>query len=101
VDDRDGNITSRLSAFGVGAVITSRPTQSASPYVISYDVKDLTGNSAPTAQRWVYVDCPKVRQSGLAGILDCCRNAKFTARAHCNNTVTGIQMLSTMYQLTI
>ncbi len=45
-DNVDGNITSQLSTFGVGAVDTSAPTAASGPYLITYDVSDSAGNAA-------------------------------------------------------
>ena len=68
-DNVDGNLTSQLSSFGVGAVVTTRPTAAASPFVITYNVKDSAGNAAPTARRRVSVVCPTV--SAAANEVDC------------------------------
>jgi len=46
MDNVDGNITSQLSTFGVGAVDTSAPTTASAPYLITYDVSDSAGNAA-------------------------------------------------------
>lgn len=45
-DNVDGNLTSQLSTFGVGAVDTSAPTAASAPYLITYDVSDSAGNAA-------------------------------------------------------
>ena len=64
-DNVDGNLTSQLSSFGVGAVVTTRPTAAASPFVIAYNVKDSAGNAAPTARRRVNVVCPTVSAAAI------------------------------------
>ena len=62
-DNVDGNITSRLSTFGVGAVDTTTPSDPSQPYVISYDVTDSAGNRATTRRRRVNLICPVVSTS--------------------------------------
>lgn len=64
-DNVDGNVTSQLSSFGVGAVVTTRPTAAASPFVITYNVKDSAGNAAPTARRRVNVVCPAASAAAI------------------------------------
>ena len=56
-DNVDGDITSRLSTFGVGAVSTTAPTNASAPYLITYDVSDTAGNAALEGLREVIVAC--------------------------------------------
>ena len=56
-DNVDGDITSRLSTFGIGAVSTTVPTSASSPYIITYDVTDAAGNAATQGLREVIVAC--------------------------------------------
>lgn len=56
-DNTDGNITSRLSTFGLGAVDTSAPTNASNPYLITYDVSDAEGNAAVQGLRQILVAC--------------------------------------------
>jgi hypothetical protein len=58
-DDVDGNLTTSIQTFGVGAVDTSVPTSSAGVgYVVEYYVEDRSKNAAPIARRLVKVVCP-------------------------------------------
>lgn len=59
-DNVDGNLTSKVSVYGVAAAVTSRPTPSDSPFKIYYDVQDNAGNPAITAMRWLSVICQQV-----------------------------------------
>ncbi|WIA43294.1 hypothetical protein OEZ86_009795 [Tetradesmus obliquus] len=54
-DAVDGNLTSKVQAFGAGAVDTSLPTppDKAFSYVVEYSVADYSGNAAPTARRLI------------------------------------------------
>ena len=45
-DDVDGNITSDVAAWGLGAVDTRRVTTEGSPFVITYNAADHAGNQA-------------------------------------------------------
>ena len=45
-DDVDGNLTAQISAFGVGGVNTNQVTTDDSPYIITYEVSDSSGNTA-------------------------------------------------------
>lgn len=56
-DNVDGNITSRLSTFGLGAVDTTAPNNASDPYLITYDVSDTAGNAAVQGLRGVLVLC--------------------------------------------
>ncbi|WIA22837.1 hypothetical protein OEZ85_001227 [Tetradesmus obliquus] len=58
-DAMDGNVTSRVQAFGAGAVDTSLPTppDKAFSYVVEYSVADFSGNAAPTARRLIKGRC--------------------------------------------
>jgi hypothetical protein len=60
-DTVDGNVTSLLEAYGVGAVVTTAPTLANQPFVVTYGVTDAAGNSAVTMRRRVNVVCPTVR----------------------------------------
>lgn len=72
-DNVDGNITSRLTTYGVGAVKTVAPTATASPYVITYNVIDSSGNQATPGLRYVVVTCksPTVMCTASDGTLFC------------------------------
>lgn len=76
-DNVDGNITSRLSAFGVGAVDTSAPTTASTPYLITYDVSDSAGNTAVEGLREVIVACksPTTTCTASDGTLFCSTSA--------------------------
>eukprot|EP00884_Botryococcus_braunii_P013490 jgi/Botrbrau1/22141/Bobra.0206s0065.1 len=56
-DNVDGNLTLQISAFGLAAIVTSRPTLPGSPFKVYYNVRDSSGNSAITAMRWLSVVC--------------------------------------------
>ena len=56
-DNVDGNITSQLSTYGVGAIKTIVPTLASAPYLIKYDVSDSAGNAALEGVREVVVAC--------------------------------------------
>ena len=72
-DNVDGNITSQLSTYGVGAVKTTAPTATSAPYIIKYDVSDSTGNTAVEGVREVVVACkpPAIACTTSAGTLYC------------------------------
>ncbi|KAL0020772.1 hypothetical protein WJX77_012245 [Trebouxia sp. C0004] len=72
-DNVDGNITSRLTTYGVGAVKTVAPTATASPYVITYNVIDSSGNQATPGLRYLVVTCksPTVTCTASDGTLFC------------------------------
>ena len=76
-DNVDGNITSRLCTFGVGAVDTSAPTTASAPYLITYDVSDSAGNAASTGLREVIVGCksPTTTCTATDGTLFCSTSA--------------------------
>ncbi|KAK3252741.1 hypothetical protein CYMTET_37988 [Cymbomonas tetramitiformis] len=57
-DNVDGNITEKVSAYGVAAVDTSAVTGDDAPYVITYSVSDAANNSAAELRRRVYVYNP-------------------------------------------
>ena len=75
MDNVDGNITSQLSTFGVGAVQTTAPTSQ--PFVVRYDVTDAAGNAAIEGVRYVVVACqsPEVTCSASDGSLYCSTTA--------------------------
>ena len=77
MDNVDGNITSKLSTFGIGAVVTSAPTNSSSPYYITYDVSDSAGNAAVEGLREVIVVCksPTTTCTASDGTLFCSTSA--------------------------
>ena len=56
-DNADGNITTRLSTFGLGAVDTTAPNNASNPYLITYDVSDAAGNAAVQGLRQIMVAC--------------------------------------------
>lgn len=72
-DNVDGNITSRLSTFGLGAVDTSAPNNASDPFYITYDVSDSAGNAAVRGLRGVLVVCrpPRVLCTAGDGTLYC------------------------------
>lgn len=72
-DNVDGDITSELTSYGIGAVKTTAPTASASPFYITYDVSDSSGNAATQGLREVVVACksPKVKCTASDGTLFC------------------------------
>ncbi|KAK3281361.1 hypothetical protein CYMTET_10848 [Cymbomonas tetramitiformis] len=80
VDDIDGNITARVSSYGVGAVDTSVETPTESPYVITYNVADHSGNLAAEVRRRVYVlnSCPEGElpcgDASTGGEVECSEN---------------------------
>lgn len=59
-DAVDGDCTSSIQSFGVGAVDTSVPTPPGKTfsYVVEYAVSDKSNNAAPTARRLIRVVCP-------------------------------------------
>ena len=57
IDAVDGNITSSLSTYGIGAVSTAAPTNASSAYIITYTVQDSSGNAAMPGIRHVVVAC--------------------------------------------
>jgi len=77
MDNVDGNITSKLTSYGIGAVKTIAPTSSSSPYYITYDVSDSSGNAATQGLREVVVACksPKVKCTASDGTLFCSTSA--------------------------
>jgi len=60
-DDRDGDVTENIAAFGSAAVNVGVVTPETNPYLITYDVQDAAGNAARTQRRRVYV----VNECGL------------------------------------
>lgn len=72
-DNVDGNITSRLSTFGLGAVDTTAPNNASDPFFITYDVSDSAGNAAVRGLRGVLVVCrpPRVLCTTGDGTLYC------------------------------
>jgi hypothetical protein len=58
VDDRDGDLTSMVSAYGLKAINTLEPTPPLEPHLIRYNVLDSSGNAAMTKTRRVFVVCP-------------------------------------------
>lgn len=56
-DLEDGNLTSRISSFGVGAIDMDVTTDE-KPYVISYQVQDSSGNTAKVTIREDFYDFP-------------------------------------------
>ena len=76
-DNVDGDITSDLTSYGIGAVKTTAPTASSSPYYITYDVSDSSGNAATQGLREVVVACksPKVKCTASDGTLFCSTSA--------------------------
>ncbi|KAL0020782.1 hypothetical protein WJX79_001465 [Trebouxia sp. C0005] len=99
-DNVDGNITSRLTTYGVGAVKTAAPTASASPYVITYSVTDSSGNQATPGLRYVVVTCKSPTVMGcsaydsLDGVLTPYVQACSTSNAKYLFTATGINACS-------
>lgn len=57
-DDFDAKVTDNVIRNGHEDIDTSYPTPEDAPWVISYNVKDYSGNIARTIYRLVYVDCP-------------------------------------------
>ncbi|KAK3282550.1 hypothetical protein CYMTET_9718, partial [Cymbomonas tetramitiformis] len=57
-DDVDGDLTSRVSAFGTAAVDTSTVTPPDEPFTIRYSVSDAAGNAAAEVRRRVAVVDP-------------------------------------------
>ena len=72
-DNVDGNITSRLSTFGLGAVDTTAPNNASDTFLITYDVSDSAGNAAVRGLRGVLVLCrpPRVLCTAGDGTLYC------------------------------
>ncbi|DBA80580.1 TPA: hypothetical protein ACH3X1_007841 [Trebouxia sp. C0004] len=72
-DNVDGNITSKLTSYGIGAVKTTAPTSSSSPYYVTYGVSDSSGNAALQGLREVVVACksPEVKCTASDGTLFC------------------------------
>ena len=60
-DDVDGNLSSIVSALGLGtlqaAVASGAPTEASEAFVVQYSVVDAAGNAAPTAVRIVHLVC--------------------------------------------
>jgi hypothetical protein len=57
IDKQDKDISNKIISNGAGLVDTSAPTLPSSPWIISYDVQDLSGNRAKTMYRRVLVQC--------------------------------------------
>ena len=76
-DKVDGNVTSKLSTFGLGAIDTSAPNNASRPFLITYDVSDTAGNAAVQGLRQVLVVCqsPKVMCTASGGTLYCSTSA--------------------------
>lgn len=72
-DNVDGNITSKLSTFGLGAIDTNTPSNASDPFLITYDVSDTAGNAAVQGLRQVLVVCqsPRVLCTASDGALYC------------------------------
>lgn len=72
-DNVDGNITSELSTFGLGAIDTTAPSNASDPFLITYDVSDSAGNAAVQGLRQVLVVCrsPAVLCTASDGTLYC------------------------------
>jgi hypothetical protein len=62
VDNIDGDISSRVSRYGLKAVQTRSPTPPSQPYIIKYNVADVAGNRAETRTRRVFVQCPSTQR---------------------------------------
>ena len=45
-DEEDGDVTDRVSSYGVGSVRMDTATSDEAPYIITYEVTDDAGNSA-------------------------------------------------------
>ena len=90
-DNVDGNITSRLSTYGVGSVKTTAPTSVSSPYVITYDVTDSSGNAATPGLRYVIVACksPTVECTASDGSLFCSTTAGLCIESTTTTTATA------------
>ena len=73
MDNVDGNITSSLSTYGIGAVSTAAPTGTSSPFTITYNVQDSSGNAAVPGVRHVVVACksPTILCTASDGTLYC------------------------------
>ena len=69
----DGNITSSLSTYGIGAVSTAAPTNASYAYIITYTVQDSSGNAAMPGMRHVVVACklPTILCTASDGTLYC------------------------------
>ena len=89
-DNVDGNITSRLTSYGIGAVKTTAPTASSSPYLITYDVSDSSGNAATPGLREVVVACksPKVKCTASDDTLFCSTSAGLCTDSTTTTTTT-------------
>jgi hypothetical protein len=61
VDAVDGDLSTSIQSFGVGAVDASVPTAPGKDFgfVVEYYVEDKSGNAAPLARRLIKVVCPK------------------------------------------
>ena len=89
-DNVDGDIMSELTSYGIGAVKTTAPTASASPYYITYDVSDSSGNAATQGLREVVVACksPKVKCTASDGTLFCSTSAGLCIESTTTATTT-------------
>jgi len=89
-DNVDGDITSELTSYGIGAVKTTAPTSSSTPYYITYDVSDSSGNAATQGLREVVVACksPKVKCTATSGTLFCSTSAGLCIESTTTTTTT-------------
>ncbi len=90
MDNIDGNITSRLSTFGIGKVVTTAPNNASAPYIITYDVSDAAGNAAVQGLREVIVACKSPTQTCTAsdGTLFCSTSAGLCIQSTTTKAVT-------------
>lgn len=92
MDNVDGNITSRLSSFGIGAVDTTAPSNASQPYIITYDVSDSAGNAASQGLREVIVACrsPTKLCTASDGTLYCSTSAGLCIQTTTTSAVTAV-----------
>ena len=90
-DNVNGNLTADLSTYGVGAVKTTAPTAASTPYLITYDVSDSSGNAATQGLREVVVTCksPKVECTASDDTLFCSTSAGYCVESTTTTTTTG------------
>lgn len=60
LDNKDGDLTSQLTSFGVAAVDTTLPTVPGNPFTVHYEVSDSAHNVASPVYRRITILCRQV-----------------------------------------
>ena len=95
-DPEDGDVTHRISAFGVGNVDTTAVTAKGLPYLIEYGATDAAGNAATVARRRVTVvnSCEDAPRGPLNLAETLCEDGTCSVGGVCPVVVLSIDQLA-------